>query len=115
MVSTKLAQIIGIFLGIFVGVIRAYNNNADIDERKKLRRVKFLFKKKVKELINDPRISGIISVSLILVLPFYLGYESKNPVFFGVYSTKLMIVNSIYILFLIILLFLFSRSLRNKI
>ena len=99
--SVLLAGILGIGLGIMIGFIRAYADNSDMDERKKLRRVKLFFKKKIKDIFIDYRVSGIVSVLLMMGLPFYLGYESKTPVFFGMYSAKLMIVNTIYVLVLL--------------
>jgi len=96
--SVLLAGILGIGLGILIGFIRSYIDGAEKEERKKIRRIKYFFKKKGKELIKDRRISGLVSVLLLIGLPFYLGHESKNPVFFGMYSAKLMFVNTVYIL-----------------
>jgi NADH:ubiquinone oxidoreductase subunit 5 (subunit L)/multisubunit Na+/H+ antiporter MnhA subunit len=93
-----LAGILGVGLGIMIGFIRAYSNNSDMDERKKLRRVKHLFKKKIKDIFQDRRIFGIVSGLMLIGLPIFLGYESKNPIFFGMYSAKLMLVNTIYVL-----------------
>jgi len=93
-----LAGLLGLGLGVMIGFVRTYVHNSDKDERKKLRRVKHFFKKKTKDIILDRRVSGIISLLLLGGLPFYLGYESKNPVFFGMYSAKLMFVNTVYIL-----------------
>jgi len=99
--SVLIASILGIGLGIMIGFIRAYLANADLYERKKLRRVKHFFKKKTKEIILDYRISGIVSLLFLFGLPYYIGHESQNPVFFGKYSTKAMIVNMVYILIII--------------
>jgi|GEM_PF-272750 len=98
--SIILSGILGIGLGIMIGFIRSYADNSDIDERKKLRRVKHLFKKKIKDIIKDRRISGIVSGLMLIGLPLFLGYKSANPVFFGMYSTKLMIVNLVYVFML---------------
>ena len=113
--SVFLAGILGIGLGIAIGFVRAYTHNSDMDERKKLRRVKYFFKKKTKDIILDRRVSGIVSILLLIGLPFYLGYESKNPVFFGMYSAKLMIVNTIYVIGLLFSLYLFIHLTRKKI
>ena len=99
--SVILAGILGIGLGIMIGFVRAYARNSDTDERKKLRRVKYLFKKKTKDVLLDRRMSGIVSGMMLIGLPLFLGYESKFPVFFGMYSTKLMVVNMVYVLVLI--------------
>ena len=62
----------------------------------------------------DRRIAGIISVVLILGLPYYFGTYSDNPVFFGMYSTKLMITNTLYILVLLFSISLFIYLTRKK-
>jgi len=99
--NVMLAGFLGIGLGIIIGFIRRYSDNSDINERKKLRRVKYLFKKKIKDIFKDHRISGIVSGLMVIGLPLFLGYESQNPVFFGMYSTKLMVVNTVYCLMLL--------------
>jgi DNA-binding XRE family transcriptional regulator len=99
--SVLLAGILGIGLGIMIGFVRAYADNSDMEERKKLRRVKHLFKKKIKDIFQDRRILGIVSILLLTGLPLFLGYKSKSPVFFGMYSAKLMLVNTVYILALL--------------
>jgi len=100
--NVLLSGILGLGLGILLGFVRTYLNNSDIDERKKLRRIKNFLKKKSKELIMDRRVLGIVSVLLLIGLPYYIGHTSKNPVFFGMYSTRLMFINTIYVLTLLI-------------
>jgi uncharacterized protein involved in exopolysaccharide biosynthesis len=112
--NVLLAGILGVGLGILLGFVRSYINHSDVGERKKLRRVKYYFRKNFKDIILDRRISGIVSVALFIVFPFYLGYESKNPVFFGRYSTKLMLVNTIYLLVLISAISLFIYLTRKN-
>jgi len=102
-----LAGILGIGLGIMIGFVRAYVNNSDMDERKKLRRVKHFLKKKTKGIILDRRVLGIVSFFLLIRLPVYLGYESENPVFFGMYSAKLMLGNTVYVFVLLSTIALF--------
>jgi len=114
LVTVFLAGVLGIGLGILFGFVRSYINNTNMDERKKLRRVKYFFKKKIKEIIFDRRISGITSIILLIGLPFYLGHQSSNPVFFSMYSTKLMLVNVLYILILLFLMVAFIFSTRNR-
>jgi len=105
--SVLLAGFLGIGLGIMIGFVRAYADNSDMNERKKLRRVKYLFKKKIKDIFQDRRISGIVSGLMLIGLPLFLGYESKNPVFFGMYSAKLMLVNTVYVFVLLSAIALF--------
>nr|AIF19914.1 lipopolysaccharide biosynthesis protein [uncultured marine thaumarchaeote KM3_87_H02] len=112
--SVMLAGVLGVGLGILLGFIRSYLNNSDMDERKKLRRTKHFFKKKIKDIFQDRRVSGIVSLLLLIGLPFYLGYESKNPVFFGMYSAKLMLVNTVYVLLFLSSSVLFIYLTRKK-
>jgi len=112
--SVLLSGIFGIGLGIMIGLIRTYADNSDMEERKKLRRVKHLFKKKLKDIFQDRRISGIVSGLMLVGLPLFLGYESKSPVFFGLYSAKLMIVNTVYVLMLLFSSGLFIHVTRNN-
>jgi len=113
--SVLLAGMLGIGLGIVLGFIRSYLNNSDMDERRKLRRVRNFIKKKGKDVILDHRISIIVSILLIVGLPFYLGHKSQDPIFFGMYSLKMMFVNTIYILTLIASIRLFFHLRRKKI
>ena len=113
--SVLLAGILGVGLGIMIGFIRAYADNSDMDERKKLRRVKHLFKKKIKDIFQDRRIAGIVSGLMLIGLPLFLGHESKNPVFFGMYSAKLMLVNTVYVLFLLFSSGLFIHLTRKNV
>jgi uncharacterized protein involved in exopolysaccharide biosynthesis len=96
--SILFAGVLGVALGIFLGFLRSYADNSDMDERKKLRRVKHLFNKKIRDIFQDRRIFGIVSALMLIGLPLFLGYESKNPIFFGMYSAKRMLVNTIYVL-----------------
>jgi uncharacterized protein involved in exopolysaccharide biosynthesis len=112
--SVLLAGILGIGLGIMIGFIRAYADNSDMDERKKLRRVKYLFKKKIKDVFQDRRISGVVSSLMLIALPLFLAYESKNPVFLGMYSAKLMLVNTVYVLMLVSTIILFIHLTRKN-
>ena len=112
--SVLLAGVFGVGLGILLGFLRAYVNNSDIDERRKLRRVRNFIKKKSKDIILDQRVSGIVSVLFLIGLPYYLGYKSQNPVFFGMYSPKLMLVNTVYLITLIASITLFIYLTRKK-
>ena len=113
--SVLLAGVLGLGLGIMLGFVRSYTHNSDLDERKKLRRVKHFFKKKAKDIILDRRVVGIVSILLLIGLPLYLGYESKNPVFFSMYSPILMLVNTVYVFVLLssITLFIYLTK-RSK-
>jgi len=112
--SVIAAGIIGFIIGVLIGFIRNYTNNGDVDERKKLRRVKFLLNKKIKDIFKDSRIPGIVGGLMLIGLPLFLGYESNNPVFFGLYSPKFLIVNIVYVLILLFNAGLFIHLMRNK-
>jgi len=113
--SLLLSIILGAGAGIFIGFFRSYLDNSELEERKKLRRIKHFFKKKIKDLFKDRRISGSISILMIIGLPFYLGYESKNPVFFGKYSPVLMVIISGYVLTMMTSIgFFVKSSIKNK-
>ena len=110
-----LSSLIGIGLGIFLGFIRYYFVDVgDREDRRKYRKGKNFLKQKTKDIIFDNRISGIVSIVLIGGLPIYLGYESPNPIYFGKYSRKIMIINTAYIIILIISLIIFIRNFFTK-
>jgi len=112
--SILLSAVLGLGIGIILGFIRSYLDNSNISERKKLFRVKNFIRKKGKDFIFDKRITGTISLLLILGLPYYLGYKSKVPVYFGMYSSKIMLLNIAYVISLIIVSFLFIKEIRKK-
>ena len=114
--SVMLATIAGLFLGLLLSFLRAYLNSSNIDERRKLRKVKSFVKKKGKDMILDRRITLIVTILLSTGLPFYLGHKSVEPVFFGRYSVVFMGINVVYISTLIAsisLLFISSRKKNN--
>ena len=96
-----LSIIIGIILGVIFAFVRSYLNDSDINERRKLRRAKNFVKKKGQEIFSDRRVSGIITIMMLLGLPYSLGHKSANPTYFDMYSSRLMFLNLIYLLLLI--------------
>ena len=112
--SIILSTFFGLGLGIFLGFFRSYFKTPDINERKKLRRGKFFFKKKVKDLISDYRVYGVVGTSFILGAPFFLGHKSENPVFFNLYSFKAIAINIAYIIIIILSVSFFIKGLRKK-
>ena len=114
--SLMQAAIAGLFLGLLLSFIRAYFNSSNIDDRRKLRKVKSFVKKKGKDLILDRRIALIVTILLFTGLPFYLGHKSVEPVFFGRYSVVFMGINIVYVSTLIAsisILFFSSRKNNN--
>jgi uncharacterized protein involved in exopolysaccharide biosynthesis len=112
--SVILSFIIGGGIGVMIGFIRSYLDNNDMDERKKLRRTKHFLNKKIKDLFKDRRIAGIVSSFMLIGLPLFLGTQSSNPVFFGMYSPMLMLVNTVYVIMLFSLISLFIFLSRKK-
>jgi len=106
--------LLGLGTGILLGFIRSYINNPDIVERKKIRRFKNFSIKKSKDFLQDSRIYGLLSILLILALPFYFGHESENPQFFGIYSRQMMLINIVYIVVLLFVLFSFFKLKQKK-
>ena len=109
--SLVLSIILGGGLGILFGFLRSYFDSNDMEERKKLRRIKHFFRKKTKEIIQDRRFTGIVSVLLLVGLPFYLNYKSSDPAYFGRYSLTFVVINIVYIslLFCSISMFIYSN------
>ena len=96
--SVLIAGVLGLSFGILIGFVRSYLDNNDMEERKKLRRIKYFIRKKSKSFFLDRRIMGILTLVLFIGLPYYLGHQSKNPVFFDIYSMKLLLFNIAYVL-----------------
>ena len=101
--SVLLAALFGLGLGIFLAFMRSYfTRNDDMIERKKFRQTRNFLKKKGKEIIIDYRIYSIISTLLLICSPVYFGHKSINPVYFNMYSPKLLVFNLLYLSGLII-------------
>jgi len=115
LLNSILAGIVGLFLGIILAFVRSYlNNNDNMDERRKIRRIRNFIKKKTKDVIIDPRFSGIISFVLICGSPYYFGHKSQNPVYFDRYSSTLMFINIVYLLVLIASISIFFHLNRKN-
>ena len=117
-INVKLSLIIGGFFGIsfglFLAFLRSYFNNNNIDERRKLRRVKNFVSKKAFDFLFDYRVYGITSLIFLIGAPYYLSQTSKNPQFFGMYSKSLLVFNIIYIFLLIFFAILFLKMKRKN-
>ena len=109
-----LALLTGLGLGVLLAFLRDFLDNDNISERKKLRKVRLFLRKKTLEIFLDYRMSGIISIIMLLCLPLYLGYRSNNPTFFGMYSNKIFILNLTYVLVLIFSITSFLITKRNR-
>ena len=108
------ATFLGLTLGIIFAFIRSYKNNSDKNERKKLRRVKGFLKKKLYDVFLDHRFSGIISFLFLCASPFYFGNKSENPSYFGLYSQRMMLINTIYFILMVSSAILFIYLIKNK-
>ena len=96
-----LSGIFGVFMGVFIGLIRSYFNSNDILERRKHRRARNFLKKKSKEVVLDRRITGIISALLLAGFPLYFNKQIDFS------SLKFLVINVIYIFILSFSLILF--------
>ncbi len=112
--NVVLAGFFGVSIGILLAFFRGYINNSDPNERRKLRKVKTFLNRKIKDSLIDRKINGTVSILLLICLPYYLSHTSSNPVFFGRYSSSLLIFNIIYILILTISLVLFYFSFQKR-
>ncbi|MAG61025.1 hypothetical protein CL619_04520 [archaeon] len=112
--SVILSFFLGGCSGIMIGFIRSYLDNKDMEERKKLRRIKHFLKKKIKDLFKDRRIVGIVSGFMLVGLPLFLGTQSSNPVYFGMYSPIHLIINTIYLIIFLFSSWLFMHLSRQK-
>ena len=66
-----LSGLFGLAIGIFLAFFRSYIiENEEMNERKKLRKVKNFVKKKSKDIFFDERIYGIVSTTMFLCAPF---------------------------------------------
>ena len=109
-----LSIVLGLLIGIILGFLKSYLNNNDMEERKKLRRVRNFLKKKSKDVVLDYRFTGIISLLLLICLPLYLGAESKNPKYFNMYSSKYLVLNIAYLITFVSSSILFIKYYRKE-
>jgi len=112
--SLILSLLFGIVFGLFFAFIRGYTVNIDKYERKKIRRFKNYFIKKGKSFLLDPRVTGFVSIMLLIGSPYYFSYRSQNPQFFGMYSSKILILNVVYLVVFIFSISLFVYSKKNQ-
>lgn len=106
--------ILGIFLGLFFAFLRTTFNSNDTIERKKIKRIKNFFRKKSKDFFFDRRITGAMGLLFLICAPFYFGHKSSTPIFFGRYSTLLLLINILYLIIIITCFSLFYYSKRKK-
>tara|TARA_Y100000590_G_scaffold20022_2_gene23401 strand:- start:12516 stop:13949 length:1434 start_codon:yes stop_codon:yes gene_type:complete len=115
-ISTIISASLGLFLSIFIGFFRSYIRYSNKNDRKKIRRMRGFIRKKGKDIVLDYRISGIVFLSLLIGLPYYIGYESAEPVFLNRYSKNLFFLIIFYfgaLLFSFIMLIYTYRAKKN--
>ena len=108
---------VGVILGVIIGFLRSFFSYADKNERKKFRRIKYFLFKKSKDIFQDTRFSGTISLFLLASLPIYFFSKSDNPIYFDRFSQVHMFINSIILLCLTFSIFMYLRAkkkLRKK-
>tara|TARA_Y100001935_G_scaffold141061_1_gene116580 strand:+ start:7710 stop:9125 length:1416 start_codon:yes stop_codon:yes gene_type:complete len=94
--------LIGLALGTILALLRGFIVNSDSNEKRKIEKMQIYFKEKIFDIYNDKRVYLIIITLFVCASPFYFGYQSKAPVFFGLYSSKLMFIIVVYSLITII-------------
>jgi len=112
--SVIISIIFGIGFGVLVAFIRSFITNNDVKEKRKFRRIRNFINKKSKDIFYDKRFTGVIGLMLLMASPMYFGHKSDNPVFFNMYSSKLMLVNSLYLFVMVVCIILFFRSPQQK-
>tara|TARA_Y100000591_G_C21841369_1_gene705847 strand:- start:853 stop:2307 length:1455 start_codon:yes stop_codon:yes gene_type:complete len=112
--SVILSTIFGFGLAIFLSIVRSVINTSNLEERKKLRRLKHYAKKKSAELLFDVRVNGSISLTMIMMSPLYFGAKSSNPIYFGRYSAMHLFINIIYLVVLFISASFFIKSFTKQ-
>ena len=108
------SAVLGIVFGILIGLLRSFFLYADIDERKKYRKIKYLLNKKGKELFNDTRLSGTVLVILLLFSPIYLITKSEQPIYFDRYSHGHMLINMFIFFALLSCFAIYIHGRKNK-
>ena len=101
LLSLVVSIIFGLIISLIVAFTKSYFETDDLEERKKIRRIKRYFRKKSFEFLNDKRITGSLSFLLIIFYPYYLRYQSENPIFFNKFSSSMLVIIILYTLFLI--------------
>ena len=114
-IKVFLAGVFGLMIAIITSLVRNTSQNASFNERKKIKKFKFLLKKKSLDFFKDPQISGTLGFVLAFGAPFFLSHESKNPTYFGKYSTTALIINFFYIITTIFLFFSFISQRKKPI
>ena len=112
--SLILSMIFGLILGIVMAFFRNYFNSEDLIKRRKHKRTKSFLINKSKEFLFDYKITGTLTLFFIAFLPFYLNYESQNPIFFDRYSHNLVVLIILYFLILFLFLSLFLYSFKKN-
>lgn len=108
------SAVLGLGSGIFLAFVRSYLKNDNVAQRKKIRRSKHFFKKKINELFLDLRFSGLVSVCMILGLPYYIFDSSTEPSYLNYYSTSSFFILIIYLPVLIIFSIISIYSIIKK-
>ncbi len=85
--------ILGLIFGTLIGLLRSFFLYANIDQRKKYRKIRYFLNKKGKELFNDTRLSGSALIILLLSSPIYFFSNSEQPLYFNRYSQGHMLIN----------------------
>ena len=114
-----LSIVLGLSIAITIAFIKNYFLNHGIQDSGKMGLIKGEFKTNVINTFIDRKVYTLVTICLLAGLPFLWGHKSIMPVFFGLYSTKALIIIIIYafvcaISLLIVFYFKRLRSYLNK-
>lgn len=113
--SLIVAFIFGSGIGVVLALVRSYFNSSNVSERRKLKQVNLYINKKSREIFFDRRFTGTTLILMIIFAPTYFGQKSSNPDFFGMYSSKMLMINVFYFLGMTFLAFLLlNQSKKNN-
>ena len=94
--SIILSIVLGLSIAIAIAFIKDYFFNNGIQDSGKMGLIKGEFKTNVMNTFIDRKVYALATICLLAGLPFLWGHKSIMPVFFGLYSTKVLIIIIIY-------------------
>ena len=112
--SLIVAFIFGSGIGVVLALVRSYFNSSNVSERRKLKQVNLYINKKSREIFFDRRFTGTTLILMIIFAPTYFGQKSSNPEFFGMYSSKMLMINVFYFLGMTFLAYLLLNQSKKK-
>ena len=94
--SIILSIVLGLSIAITIAFIKNYFLNHGIQDSGKMGLIKDEFKTNVINIFMDRKVYAIVTICLLAGLPFLWGHKSNFPEYFGLYSTKALIIIILY-------------------